>query len=108
MGVIFSVGIPLANSGLGIFGFLGRFVVNGARTLPPGPDPIQQEIDWYHAPLDQKYAPRQGAWALGLVVGRSDAALRRPLVGSGAVMGAFGAFPLGIARAAASRRRREA
>src|SRR5439155_249354 len=66
MGVIFSVGIPLANSGLGIFGFLGRFVVNGARTLPPGPDPIQQEIDWYHAPLDQKYAPRQGAWALGL------------------------------------------
>ena len=40
--------------------------------------------------------------ALGLVVGRSDAALRRPLVGSGAVMGAFGAFPLGLARASAS------
>ena len=66
MGVIFSVGIPLADSGLGLFGFMGRFVVNGARHLPAGPDPIQQEIDWYHALLVDKYAPQQGAWALGL------------------------------------------
>ena len=66
MGVIFSVGIPLADSGLGLFGFIGRFVVNGARHLPAGPDPIQQEIDWYHALLVDKYSPQQGAWALGL------------------------------------------
>jgi hypothetical protein len=66
MGVIFAVGIPLAQSGLGLFGFLGRFVVNGARHLDGNPDPIQQEIDWYHAPLADKYTPQQGAWALGL------------------------------------------
>ena len=45
--------------------------------------------------------------ALGLVIGRADRNLRRPLVGAGAVAGALGAFPLGIARAAAGRRRRE-
>ena len=67
MGVLFAVGIPLANSGLGLYGFIGRFVVNGARTLTStSPDPIQKEIDWYHATLDQKYGKQQGAWGLGL------------------------------------------
>lgn len=46
--------------------------------------------------------------ALGLVVGGADGELRRPLIGSGAATGVLGAFPLGFARAAAGRRRREA
>lgn len=46
--------------------------------------------------------------ALGLAVGRFRSELRRPLLGSGAAAGVLGAFPLGLARAAARRRRREA
>jgi hypothetical protein len=43
---------------------------------------------------------------LGFLVGRSDALLRRQLVAAGAGTGAFGALPLGLARAAGSRFRR--
>lgn len=47
--------------------------------------------------------------ALGLIVGRIDAELRRHLVRAGAGAGASGALPLGLARAAGPRfRRREA
>ena len=34
--VILPVGIPLANTGLGIFGFVGQFVSNGERTFAMG------------------------------------------------------------------------
>jgi hypothetical protein len=44
--------------------------------------------------------------ALGLVVGRADRELRRPLVGAGALTGGSGLFPLGLARLAARRFRR--
>ena len=44
--------------------------------------------------------------ALGLVVGRADQELRRPLVGAGALTGGSGLFPLGLARLAAARFRR--
>jgi hypothetical protein len=43
---------------------------------------------------------------LGLIVGRSDSGLRRPLVGVGAGAGALGALPLGLAHLAARRFRR--
>ena len=69
LGLILPVGIPLAATGLGIFGFTGLFVSNGARALPPGhaDDPVGREIDWYRntAP-DKKFAPHRGQWAVGL------------------------------------------
>ena len=39
--------IPLANTGLGIYGFGGLFVANGRpRPVPPGADAIKAELDW--------------------------------------------------------------
>jgi hypothetical protein len=46
--------------------------------------------------------------ALGLILGRADRGLRRPLISAGVLTGVFGAFPLGLARATAGRRRTEA
>ncbi len=68
--VLLPVGIPLANTGLGIFGFVGQFVSNGERTLQvePGDDPVQAELDWYVSPFADKWGPDRGQWALGLGV----------------------------------------
>jgi hypothetical protein len=68
--VILPVGIPLANTGLGIFGFVGQFVSNGTRAfLPPiNDDPVQAELDWYESDFDEKWGPEPGQWALGLGV----------------------------------------
>lgn len=66
VGVIFAVGIPLAQSGLGIYGFIGRFVSNGTRDLPASADPVEREIQWYRRPPEAKYRPERGQWALGL------------------------------------------
>jgi hypothetical protein len=44
--------------------------------------------------------------ALGLVVGRADRQLRRPLVGTGVLTECFALFPLGLARLSARRLRR--
>lgn len=62
------VGIPLANSGLAIFGFIGRFVANGARNLAglDNPDPAMRELAWFTRDFTQKYAPHQGQYAVGL------------------------------------------
>ena len=71
LGLVLPVGIPLANSGLGIFGFLGRFVSNGRRALPAGfdDDPVGREIAWYRTvPGEDKFEPFRGQWALGLGV----------------------------------------
>lgn len=69
LGLTLPVGIPLGATGLGIFGFLGMFVSNGARELPPGfaNDPVGREIAWYRdtAP-ENKFGPERGQWALGL------------------------------------------
>ncbi len=69
LGLTLPVGIPLGGTGLGIFGFLGMFVSNGARELPSGfaNDPVGREIAWYRdtAPED-KFGPERGQWALGL------------------------------------------
>ena len=42
VGIQFPVGIPLANTGLGLFGLMGRFVANGTRNLDglANPDPV--------------------------------------------------------------------
>ena len=69
LGLILPVGIPLAATGLGIFGFLGLFVSNGARALPSGfdNDPVGREIAWFRdTAAEDKFAPQRGQWALGL------------------------------------------
>lgn len=62
----FSSGLPIAASGLGIFGFNGRFVVNGKRALPAGNDPVQVELDWYALEPVDKYIAAPGQWAIGV------------------------------------------
>ncbi len=69
LGLLLPVGIPLGATGLGIFGFLGLFVSNGARELPGGfvDDPVGREIAWFRdTPAEDKFAPERGQWALGL------------------------------------------
>lgn len=69
LGLILPVGIPLASTGLGIFGFLGLFVSNGRRALPSGMDndPVGREITWYRdTPYEDKFEPHRGEWAIGL------------------------------------------
>jgi hypothetical protein len=61
----FSTGIPLASTGLGIYGFSGRFVSNGKRNLPAGDDPVAKELGWYALEPVDKYVPSPGGWALG-------------------------------------------
>ncbi len=60
--------IPLGPTCLGLFGFLGRFAINGERAIASGGDPVQAEIDWYRAPRSEKYRPKAGRHALGLGV----------------------------------------
>ena len=69
LGLVLPVGIPLGATGLGIFGFLGMFVSNGARALPTGfaNDPVGREIKWFRdTPYEDKFAPQRGQWAIGL------------------------------------------
>jgi hypothetical protein len=68
VGVLLPMGIPLGASGVGIFGFIGRFVVNGRRTVKPDGDPVANEIAWYRALGSDKYTGEQaaGQYALGL------------------------------------------
>lgn len=71
LGLLLPVGIPLGATGLGIYGFLGMFVSNGARQLPSGfeHDPVGREIAWYrNTPLLDKFGPERGQWAIGLGV----------------------------------------
>ncbi len=67
LSLILPAGLPLGGTGLALFGFIGRFVANGSRTLPSGiEDPIEQEIRWHALPADDKYAPDRDQWAIGL------------------------------------------
>lgn len=68
VGVQLPVGIPLANTGFGIFGFMGRFVANGTRNLDglANPDPVQRQLDWYLREPDQKYKRKSGQYAFGV------------------------------------------
>ena len=67
VGVLLPVGIPLAQSGLAIYGFVGRVVSNGRRDMSgTSADPVQRELDWYRKPGQNKYMPAPGQWAMGL------------------------------------------
>ncbi|GLX99358.1 hypothetical protein [Herbidospora sp. NBRC 101105] len=69
LGLLLPVGIPLGATGLGVFGFVGQFVANGARALPSGfpNDPVGRELAWYrNVPAESKFAPARGQWAVGL------------------------------------------
>ncbi len=61
----FSTALPLASTGLGIFGFNGHLVVNGTRALPAG-DVVSRELNWYALNPEQRYQPKEGSWAVGL------------------------------------------
>lgn len=66
VGVRFPAPIPFANSGLGLFGVIGRFVSNGRRAVDAGnPDPVERELGWLAKPYP-KYTPQAGQYALGL------------------------------------------
>jgi hypothetical protein len=65
VGVQFSTPLPLAQSGLAIYGLKGMFTMNGERALPSNPDPIQKELDWFAKPPEQKYSPKRGQHAIG-------------------------------------------
>lgn len=61
----FATPIPLAGTGLGVFGFNGHLVVNGARALPAG-DVVQRELSWYAQEPASRYQPKPGSWAVGI------------------------------------------
>ncbi|HEX5927896.1 MAG TPA: hypothetical protein VFY48_00715 [Solirubrobacterales bacterium] len=66
IGVRFPAPLPFANSGLGLFGVMGRFVANGRRDVDLGiADPVRRELRWLADP-PPKYAPQRGQYALGL------------------------------------------
>jgi hypothetical protein len=70
MGVQFATPLPLAQSGLAIYGFKGLFTMNGTRDLESltNPDPVLKELDWWATPPEQKYKPEKGQFALGVGV----------------------------------------
>ncbi len=68
LGVQFSTPLPLANSGMAIYGFKGLFVMNGQRKLPNNPDPVGRELDWWRTPPESKYEPHKDQYALGVGV----------------------------------------
>ena len=65
VGVRFPAPIPFANSGLGLFGVIGRFVANGERAITANSDPVERELGWLAKPAP-KYRPQPGQYALGL------------------------------------------
>lgn len=58
--------LPLANSGLAIYGLGGVFAAGGKpKPVPPGDDPIQAALDWdYTQP--GAFVPAPGAFSFGL------------------------------------------
>lgn len=68
LGVQFSTPLPLANSGMAIYGFKGLFVMNGERQIPNNPDPVMRELDWWRVPPESKYKPAKDQFALGVGV----------------------------------------
>ena len=70
LGLLLPVGIPLGATGLGIFGFLGMFVSNGARAAA---DRVRRTTrsaarspGTANTPLRDKFGPQRGQWAIGL------------------------------------------
>lgn len=64
--------IPLAATGLGLYGFSGRFVAHALRNVDRDErDVVRRELDWFARPTglsgpNAKYAPRRDQWVLGL------------------------------------------
>lgn len=68
-GVRFAVGIPLGSTGLGLYGFAGRFVANGTRNVNQADtDIIGREVGWHALALPSKYNPQHGQFAIGFGV----------------------------------------
>jgi hypothetical protein len=68
-GVRLATGIPLGNTGLGLFGFAGRFVANGRRNVDQADtDIIGREIGWHARNVLEKYNPQPGQFAIGFGV----------------------------------------
>jgi hypothetical protein len=65
VGVQFATPLPLAQSGMAIYGLKGMFTMNGERALPANPDPIKRELEWFGANPEDKYQPKLGQYALG-------------------------------------------
>ena len=74
--VEFPTGLPLAATGLGVYGFLGHFAANMARAVPADPDPIAAELAWVGRLLGASgsapgasatpWTVARGAWAFGV------------------------------------------
>lgn len=70
-------GIPLASSGLGVYGFLGRFAANMKRKLGSGTDRVEQELNWIGQVLAspdqaiQQWGAHKAYWSfgVGIVIG---------------------------------------
>lgn len=68
-GVRFATGIPLGNTGLGLYGFAGRFVANGKRHVDQtDTDIIGREVGWHALAIPSKYDPQHGQFAVGFGV----------------------------------------
>ncbi|HOM13020.1 MAG TPA: hypothetical protein PLB41_06845 [Rubrivivax sp.] len=71
LGVDLPAPIPLANSGLGLFGLAGLFAANGVPAYDPGiADPVAQKLAWT-PDGPESFAKRSGssAFGLGAVIG---------------------------------------
>lgn len=71
LGVQFNTPLPLAQSGLAIYGFKGLFTMNGSRNFAGlnQADPVGSELDWWrNVTPENKFAPDQGQFALGVGV----------------------------------------
>lgn len=68
-GVKFATGLPLGSTGLGLFGFAGRFVANGKRDVDlTNTDIIAREVGWHAKAETSKYTPDPGQFAIGFGV----------------------------------------
>lgn len=69
LGVQFATPLPLAQSGMAIYGFTGLFTMNGSRDVDASePDPVVRELDWWQRAPGSKYRPELGQYALGVGV----------------------------------------
>jgi hypothetical protein len=64
LGVDLPGAIPLANSGLGIYGLAGAFAANGKPGLPAGPDLISRQLAWSYQ--DDGFEKAPGSTTIGV------------------------------------------
>ncbi len=66
LGVQFATPLPLAQSGLAIYGFKGLFTMNGTRATVDDSDPVLKELAWWELAPEDKYVPQKDQFAIGL------------------------------------------